>query len=1408
MSRHARPLPSRLRVLAAAMAGCLLAGLTAVVAGPAPLAAAEPAPVQARTPGVVTADALPTAQINGVAWTQVIVGNTVYVGGQFTSARPAGSPAGQNETPRANLLAYNLTTGVLTSFAPSLNSQVKALAASPDGKTLYVGGSFTSVNGVAKNRVAAFDTATGALRTSFTAGTSYTVSALAATTDTLYVGGAFDAVGSSSRLRLAAFTAASGALTTWAPSADGTVHSMALSPDGSKLIVGGMFQTLNGVSARGIGAVDTRTGATVQPWKTNATFFSGGPNASVLTLSSDGTSIYGGVYKYNSTGALEGAFRIDPNDGTVQWLSDCHGDIYGVWAGPAAVYQVGHSHYCGNQMGWPQPATWNFNRGVAYTKEVTGTLTRDAIGGSYASYPGVPAPSLYSWFPRLDAGTFTGKTQAAWTVTGNADYVVLGGEFPTVNGTAQQGLVRFAVRSLAPGKQGPRLSGSSYLPDLSSPSAGTVRVSATADWDRDSRVLTHRIQRSTSPSGPWTTIATQDLASAEWERPPFGVVDTGLTPGASYSYRILVNDSDGNSVTGGTATVTAAGDGGPTTYGRTVLDQGASLYWPLNESAGPARDLAGFSPGVPNVGVTRGTAGAIPGDAAMTFRGTSGGDLAASGTLAAPDTFTVSAWFRTTSTAGGRVIGFSDLPTGNSAHRDRQIWLSTNGQVNFGVFATARTTLTSARSYNDGAWHQAVASLGGNGMVLYVDGVRVGQRSDVTAAEDYVGTWRIGGDTLAGWGSGGWFNGAIDEVSVYPTVLSVQQVNAQWVAAGRTSTLPAAPADAYGAAVFADQPTAYWRLTELTGLTAGDSGPFRYPATYQIGTTRGQAGALAGTTNPATLFNGTSGSLASDAAFTAPGVYSVEAWFRTTSTTGGSLIGFGNNRTTLSTTNDRQVYLRDDGRVAFRSGSAAAATVVVSPTAYNNGAWHHVVATQGTGGMTLYVDGAPVGTDPARATAGYTGYWRVGADPTGGSTSSFLNATIDEPAVYNAVLSPERVAAHFQTARGTAPNQAPTARITSTTNGLTVDLSGTTSADPDGSITGDAWNFGDNATGTGATPSHTYAAAGTYPVTLTVTDNAGATGTTTASVTVTAPPPANQAPTAAITTTTSGLSASVSGTGSSDPDGSITGYAWNFGDNTTGTGATTSHTYAAAGTYPVTLTVTDNAGATGTTTASVTVTAPPATPVFADDTFARTTTSGWGAAAVGGSWTVNTATPTATVGNGLGRLPGNAGQTRTAILGAVSESDVDLRLTVNLDKAPAGGTTLVSAIARRSSSGEYRMTAAFSTNAGKVNLQLNRIVGSTTTQLAVLTVPNLVYTAGADLNLRFRAVTTGTTTQLQAKGWLAGTAEPDTWTVTGTDTGAVLPAGTVGVLSYVSGAATNAPVTLGVRAFNGQRATA
>jgi PKD repeat protein len=220
---------------------------------------------------------------------------------------------------------------------------------------------------------------------------------------------------------------------------------------------------------------------------------------------------------------------------------------------------------------------------------------------------------------------------------------------------------------------------------------------------------------------------------------------------------------------------------------------------------------------------------------------------------------------------------------------------------------------------------------------------------------------------------------------------------------------------------------------------------------------------------------------------------------------------------------------------------------------------------------TYYVTVAGTGkVDPSTGYI-YTNYGDLG--------SYTLGATLVEPGG----LRPPVAVAFATPTSGVAP--------------LEVTFDGSGSSDPDGSIAGYSWSFGDGTTGSGVTVKHTYSAAGTYTTTLVVTDNDTQTAKATVTVAVTAAG-TNQPPIAVAKATPSSggvpLTVAFDGSGSRDPDGSIASYAWNFGDGTTGSGVKVTHIYGKIGTYAAVLTVTDNKGAKATASTQIMVTANPA----------------------------------------------------------------------------------------------------------------------------------------------------------------------------------------------------------------------
>lgn len=196
--------------------------------------------------------------------------------------------------------------------------------------------------------------------------------------------------------------------------------------------------------------------------------------------------------------------------------------------------------------------------------------------------------------------------------------------------------------------------------------------------------------------------------------------------------------------------------------------------------------------------------------------------------------------------------------------------------------------------------------------------------------------------------------------------------------------------------------------------------------------------------------------------------------------------------------------------------------------------------------------------------------------PTGGSTGETGNQTTTG-SLPKAVISSSQ-------ATGSVP--------------LTVYFTGSGStASTNATLTTYSWKFGDGASATGADAIHTFTTAGTYNTTLHITDSKGFTNATSTPIVVTATAtPTGKKPIAVINASvvsgTAPLTVTFDGTASSDSDGTITTYFWNFGNGSSSTGKTATHTYMTASNFTATLEVVDNQGLKGVATKSITVLPP------------------------------------------------------------------------------------------------------------------------------------------------------------------------------------------------------------------------
>jgi large repetitive protein len=882
-----------------ALAASLIAVLTVMVPGVQFLSTTA---AQAVASGSVGAAAASSWQTNATVWKMAYASGDIFMVGDFTSMRPPGAALGTSEHAISYFAALNASTGALDTTKPAhtftsagLPLTDGAITASPDGKTIYVGGSFTAVDGVGRNHIAAFNAATGALL-SWNPNVSGRVSAIATAGNTVYIGGTFGKVGTTVEGNLAAVSASTPAtvFANFKPTTNNTVDALAATPDDTQVVVGGYFDKLNGLSASAdgttpynkaaiLGGEASTTPGQPQPMPADTAIPVGttanNPNGCISNVKY--IVIAGGAaYIANEGtggGCFDGTWAVNLNDGSLKWQNQCLGATQIVTVVGNYLYKGSHAHDCVSR---------NVNGDPDNYPQVPENQARHLLSQNISN--GFLGP----WYPFSNAGPNLGPR--AMATDGTQLYV--GGDFTKMNNVGQQGIARFTPTS-------DYTTPKPAAPVAVSSTAGAINVYAQAPVDLDDTNLTMELFR----DGGTTPIATTAVHSLFWKQPVVGWADTGLATGSSHSYTVKAIDTDG---TGGSVVSSASKKvvvtNGSTGYAATVLGDNPAAYWRFGEASGNvgADSSPNLLGGAFSGTVTHGALGAInDSDTAATLDGATG-YFSSGASEPSPSTFSAEAWFKTTSTTGGKIIGFGSNQTGDSSSYDKQIYMTNDGHLIFGTFNGGTDIAVSTKTYNDGVYHQVVGTQGASGMALYVDGKKIAS-NPVTTNQSYTGFWRVGEDNLNGWPgqpSSNFFNGSIDDVSVYHHAISAASVAAQFTAAGGILTAPRGSTDKYAKTITADSPNLYWRLDDAAGsTTASDLSGNGNDGTYNTGDTLGVDGAISDGTTPPDSAMTTNGSddtsrMVGTTELASPSTFSVEAWFKT-ATPVGKIVGFGDSGT-------------------------------------------------------------------------------------------------------------------------------------------------------------------------------------------------------------------------------------------------------------------------------------------------------------------------------------------------------------------------------------------------------------------------------------------------------------------------------------------------------------------------------
>jgi PKD repeat protein len=364
----------------AGAAGLLLAvGVVTTTAGPPARAAGLPGHIVSADPVNFTPNL-----VDGDVRSVVQIGDRIFIGGNFTQVTEAGS---STVIDRSRVLAFDATTGKIDdNFKPAADGEVSVLLPSADGKSIYLGGMFTHIDGVAQKVLARLDINTGQPVAGFTPNLDARVKDLRLIGGRLWVGGNMATADGVSRPALQTLNPDTGRLDnyqslTFSGTQNGgttLVYKMDVTPDGSKLIAVGNFTTVGGQSRPQIVMLDL-TGSTAQlaNWQTSR--YAAACSSSFDSYMRDvDVSPDGKYFVVSTTGAAGGTSKMCDSQarwetsatGTAlqpTWTTYTGGDTtYAIEITDSVIYVGGHFRWSNNPFGSDSPGQGAMDRsGIA-----------------------------------------------------------------------------------------------------------------------------------------------------------------------------------------------------------------------------------------------------------------------------------------------------------------------------------------------------------------------------------------------------------------------------------------------------------------------------------------------------------------------------------------------------------------------------------------------------------------------------------------------------------------------------------------------------------------------------------------------------------------------------------------------------------------------------------------------------------------------------------------------------------------------------------------------------------------------------------------------------------------------------------------------------------------------------------